>query len=125
MIEFIMQYWLAFLFSGVAWLVRYYLRKLDHKLDTFIKEQTAMKAGIQVMLRDRIRQAHTHLMDKGYASVEDRDNIFNMYEQYHQLGSNGVVDGLLDEICELPVRKPKGDGNNGIQNSTKDYTKQE
>jgi hypothetical protein len=110
MTEFIMQYWLAFLFGGITYLFRHYLKKLDTKLDTFTKEQVAMKVGIQAVLRDRIIQSHKYLGDRGYATIEDRDNIFNMYEQYHQLGANGVIDGLMDDICELPVRKPKDGG---------------
>jgi hypothetical protein len=105
MVEFILQYWLAFIFGGVAWLIRVYLKKLDGKLDKFLIEQRATKGGVQVILRDRIRQLHGHLIDKGFATVDERDNIFEMYEQYHALGANGVIDGLMDDICSLPVTK--------------------
>jgi len=107
MVEFILQYWLAFLMGGISWLFKRYFKSIDNKMDKFILENHAMKAGIQAVLRDRIRQSHQYLMDKGYATVEDRDNIFNMYEQYHNLGANGVIDCLIDEIIELPVRMKK------------------
>lgn len=103
-----MEYWLVAVMGGVLYLFKKYMKDLDAKFDKFIMENTAMKSGIQAVLRDRIIQSHKYLIDKGIANVEDRDNIFNMYEQYHQLGANGVIDGLMDDICELPVRKPKG-----------------
>lgn len=105
MIEIATQYWLTFLFGGVAYLIRRYFKIFDAKIDRFIAEQQATKAGIQVILRDRIRQLHHFLTEKGFATVEEKDNIFQMYEQYHNLGANGVIDGLIDEICNLPVRE--------------------
>ena len=108
-----MEYWLAFIMGGIAYIFKRYLKNLDEKFDRFLLDNKAMKAGIQVLLRDRIRQSHNFLMNKGFATVEDRDAICNMYEQYHNLGANGVVDNLMDEISQLPVIEKR----NGINDN--------
>ena len=111
MIETILEYWVLFVTGVGSYVIRKYLKKLedklDRKFDAVLKEYSAVKYGTQAMLRDRIIQSYNYLTQRGYATIDDRDNLFNMYEHYHNLGGNGVIDGLMDEICNLPIRNPK------------------
>lgn len=111
MIETILEYWVLVITGVGLYFIRKYLKKLedklDRKFDAVLKEYSAVKYGTQAMLRDRIIQSYNYLTQRGYATIDDRDNLFNMYEHYHNLGENGVIDGLMDEICNLPVRNPK------------------
>lgn len=70
------------------------------------KETTALKAGIQALLRDRLLQSYKHYQDKGWADTDDRMNWENMYAQYHALGSNGVMDDIRTKFFALPTSKP-------------------
>ena len=72
-------------------------------------EQKLLKEGMQAILRDRLIQAYNHYMEKGYMSIHNRENIINMYNKYHKLGENGVMDGLIDELTSLPTQPPKLD----------------
>ena len=66
------------------------------------KEQEAMMSGMQAILRDRLLQAYRHYEDKGFADYDDRSNIENMYNAYHNLGKNGVMDDMHKKFMLLP-----------------------
>ena len=58
--------------------------------------------GVQAMLRDRLLQGYRHYEEKGYADYDDRSNMENMYNAYHNLGKNGVMDSMHDKFLKLP-----------------------
>lgn len=65
-------------------------------------QNEALMLGVQAMLRDRLLQGYRHYADKGWADYDDRENMENMYKQYHALGANGVMDGYRDRFLALP-----------------------
>jgi len=69
------------------------------------KATKAMRKGMQSLLRDRLLQAYRYFSAREYAEVEDRENFRNMYEQYHALGKNGVMDDIYRRFMELPLEK--------------------
>ncbi len=82
------------------------LEKRAEAAEKFAKEerlkQDAVMAGVQAMLRDRLLQGYRHYEEKGYADYDDRSNIENMYNAYHNLGKNGVMDDMNKKFLELP-----------------------
>ena len=66
------------------------------------KKQEALMAGVQAMLRDRLLQGYRHYEEKGYADYTDRSNMKNMYDAYHGLGKNGVMDDMQNKFMMLP-----------------------
>ena len=66
----------------------------------------AVQLGVQALLRDRLIQSYNYYMDKGYAPIYARENFENMWQQYHDLGQNGVMDGLRRRFHELPDDRP-------------------
>ena len=67
----------------------------------------AVCLGVQALLRDRLYQSYNHFSDKGYAPIYARENFENMWNQYHNLGANGVMDDLHEKFLELPDRPPE------------------
>lgn len=65
----------------------------------------AIALGIQAILRDRIIQAYNHYHDQGYCPIYARENIENMYNQYHNLGGNGTITDLYNELRKLPTEE--------------------
>lgn len=102
--EFIIRYWIEFLFSGLITVLSYSMMKISQQFKKEVKDQKSIKIGIQAILRDRLIQSYNKHTREGFCSIHDRDNMTNMYEQYHGLGENGVMDGLYDEVMSLPVR---------------------
>ena len=65
-------------------------------------KQDALMIGVQAMLRDRLLQGYRHYEEKGYADYDDRSNMENMYNAYHNLGKNGVMDDMQKKFMQLP-----------------------
>lgn len=67
------------------------------------KENDALKAGLQALLRDRIIQAYNHyVQDKGWIPIYAKESIDACYKSYEALGDNGVIDSLMEQLSELP-----------------------
>ena len=66
------------------------------------KKQEALMAGVQAMLRDRLLQGYRHYEVKGFADYDDRSNMENIYNAYHGLGKNGVMDDMRQQFLKLP-----------------------
>jgi hypothetical protein len=80
------------------------------RLKTTGKEIKAIKAGVQAVLRDRLQQAYNHAVLVGYADYGDRQNWENMYQNYHNLGSNGVMDDIRTKYFALPLKPETENG---------------
>jgi len=92
MTEFIVNYWVQVLF-GV-------LIAITTTLATRI---IAIKKGTQALLRNEIIKSYNYYKEKGYCPIWQKDNICNMHTQYHKLGANGVVDGMIKCIVDMPT----------------------
>lgn len=98
--------WITLLFgSGVlvtAW------RYLYGRIKANDLKTEAVQLGVQALLRDRLIAEYNKYQEKGYAPIYARENFDNMWTQYHNLGKNGVMDGIHEMFMELPTEK-KGD----------------
>ncbi len=72
---------------------------------TFGKRIKAVKLGVQAMLRAQMISEYNKAKDKGYAPIYAKDNFQNMWDNYHNLGANGVMDGIKDQYLAMPNRK--------------------
>lgn len=80
------------------------IRKQNEELE---KQNKAIAAGVQALLRDRLLQGYKHYFEKGWADYNDRDNMENIYTQYHSLGQNGVMDEMRHKFLQLPLYENK------------------
>ena len=71
------------------------------------QQNAATMAGVQALLQDRLLQGYRQYDVKGYADFDDRKVMENLYEQYHALGKNGIMDGYRERFLELPSYKPE------------------
>lgn len=74
------------------------------------KQNKAIMAGVQALLRDRLLQGYRHYQDKGWADYDDRQNMENIYLQYHGLGQNGVMDQMRQQFLLLPEQPNHEEG---------------
>ena len=70
-----------------------------------LAQNRAMKLAVQAMLRDRLLQGYKHYMEKGWADLDDRANLENIWKQYHALGGNGDMKDLRRTFRHLPMVK--------------------
>lgn len=96
-------------FVGVPALLLLLYQKIGEKIGKKRGDNRYLTEGVRSLLRDRLVQAYNHTVhQKGYCPIYEKENITDMYQQYHKLGGNGTVTQLYEEIMELPTQ-PKGE----------------
>lgn len=68
------------------------------------EENKAIKNGLLAILHDRLYQACTHYIEKGYIDLPGLKNIEYLYKSYHALGGNGTGTELYTRAKALPIR---------------------
>lgn len=99
MIDFIKQYWLEALFTGVVGSLSFLIRRLYTKFQQEITTQKLLKEGVIAILHDRLYQVCTEYIERGEITVDELENLKYLYESYHNLGGNGTGT-VLYERCE-------------------------
>lgn len=69
------------------------------------EEEKVIRLALQAILRDRLTQSYLRMKSNGYCTLTDKNNWENMYEQYHALAVNGVMDSIREEVLEFPIEK--------------------
>lgn len=72
------------------------------------KKTESVQLGVQALLRDRLYSTYMEYAEKGYAPIYARENFENMYNQYHVLGANGVMDDVYHKFMGLPLEESEG-----------------
>ncbi len=68
-----------------------------------VKANQAMREAVKAMLRDRLLQGYKHYLEKGWADLDDRSNMENVWKQYHALGGNGDMKDMRRTFRHLPM----------------------
>ena len=77
---------------------------LSSKLKKNKAKEKAVEEGVQALLRNELVREYREYKAKGELSILDKDNIEAMFKQYKNLGGNGTVKHLVEEILELPTK---------------------
>ena len=77
----------------------YILGKIRRSKD----ELKSLKHGLQALLRDRMLSLYYQAKSSGYATIEAKSNFENLYQNYHGLGLNGVMDQIYEEYMDMEV----------------------
>ena len=64
----------------------------------------ANNRGTQALLRDRLLQGYHFFKRRGMVTYGEARNYENMYEAYHALGKNGIMDVVFEQFKKIPVK---------------------
>lgn len=103
MIEWIIQYWMEVLFAGILSALTYLL----HLLVKQHKEQETVRAALRAILRSDIIRNYNKYMERDCCPIYALQSVEDMYDRYHDLGGNGTVTALVEELKELPYQAEK------------------
>lgn len=67
---------------------------------------TNQRLALQALLRAQLISDYNRYKEQGWAPIYAKENFENCYQRYHNLGQNGVMDGIRSEFLELPTHKP-------------------
>ena len=104
MVEWIAKYWLEVLFSGLLTSLGFIVNLMWQRQKEENRRNKAIEQGIQALLRDRVVTAYYHYSDRGWITLHGLEAAEKMYTEYHNLGGNGTVTKLMEDLRELPVR---------------------
>lgn len=76
------------------------LRKRDEAFD---KDLKLLKKGLQATLKNELKTQYTSWIDQEYAPIDAKNDLEGMYQAYHNLGANGVMDSMRAEFMALPL----------------------
>lgn len=68
------------------------------------KDRDANSRGTMLMLRAKLIEYHRDWTERGYVTKHGLENFLEMYEAYHELGGNGMVTHLLEEVEDLQIK---------------------
>lgn len=63
----------------------------------------AQNTGLQAVLKDLLKIRYLEWIKKGCAPMDAKDDLEKMYQAYHGLGANGVMDNLREQFLSLPT----------------------
>ena len=68
------------------------------------RKNTAIENGVQALLRNELIRRYREYEEKGEVSIIDKENIEHMFEEYKNLGGNGTVAKMYEDMLELPIK---------------------
>lgn len=69
------------------------------------KARDANSKGTMLLLRVQLIEYHDHYIKQGSIPSYVYQNFCEMYEAYHQLGGNGMITKMYEEVNELHMNK--------------------
>lgn len=69
------------------------------------KDKDANSKGTMLLLRVQMIEYHDRYMEQGDIPSYAYQNFVEMYDAYHQLGGNGMITKMYEEIQELHLKK--------------------
>ena len=68
------------------------------------KDRDVNSKGTMLILRAKLIEYHKEWTERNYITKHGLQNFIEMYEAYHELGGNGMVTHLLEEVEELQIK---------------------
>lgn len=89
--------------SGIMALILAHQQHKWSKEDKHDEKMDAVVNGLKVLTVDRVRDLGKGYITEREISLEDKENIQEMYRAYKALGGNGHLETIMGEIERLPV----------------------
>lgn len=96
-LQIILSYLLPTILGGVVGFISTKLKKNK-------KKDLAIEQGVQALLRNEIIRRYREFELKGEISILDKENLEEMFEQYKNLGGNGTVKKMMDDLLNLKIK---------------------
>lgn len=102
--EFVLKYWIEFIFTGLVGLIGFGYKKIRSKQEEQEKKNKAMENGVQALLRNElIKNFREHKLN-GEITLLDKENMEHMFTEYFNLGGNGLMKEIYTEFLEIPIK---------------------
>ena len=101
--DFVVKYWLEFVFGAVAAGLSAGYAHLKKRLREETEKNRAIENGLRDILRIQILDSYDKCISTGSISVSRKDALDSAYKSYHALGGNGTITQVHKEIMEMRI----------------------
>jgi len=99
----IIQSIITLAFAVITWRVKAYLDESAKERREFIEKIKANEIGTQALLRHALLRGYYSCKKRGKISYSEASSYQAMYEAYHLLGGNGVMDEVMRGLHLIPI----------------------
>ena len=115
-LEFATKYWLQLVVtsgtaiviyiikSSIKMVVEQMMEEIDEHFKEDIAEQEVIKYGVLSLSHYILYKQCQFLIDRGYVTVSELDDLEHLYSGYSALGGNGTGTKLYEDCKNLPIK---------------------
>ena len=89
---------------AIPFVMGFLAKIIINKIKRNSKKEKAIENGVQALLRNELIRRYREYKAKGEITILDKENIEHMFIEYKNLGGNGTVKELMDELLEVPTK---------------------
>lgn len=106
--QFILEYWMEFLFGVLGAIMIAWVKKLKKRVKQNHKEQDFIVQGLKALLKREIIRECDKYISLGYIPLEESQEILEelneLYEPYDGIGGNGPGEKKYKTTMNLPYK---------------------
>ena len=102
MLDWIIKYWLELLMTSCVALLAGSTRLVWTRIKREHEEQESIKQGVLALLRNGLINNYNQYIERDFIPIYAMESIQGMYNAYHELGGNGTITKLVDELKAMP-----------------------
>ena len=95
----------AVIASIIAFLFQVIFNKATKESKEYKRYEENSRLALQALLRTELRRYGKIYLNQGWVDDADKDDYNNLYERYHNLGKNGVMDDMYNKVMRLPTTR--------------------
>lgn len=103
-LDIVVRWFVPFALGGI---IAFLKSKLDEALKQNKQKEdraTIIENAVQSLLRDRLIDKYRHYKCVGEMTILDKENIDHLYNEYLNLGGNGTVKELFDDLKDVDIK---------------------
>lgn len=104
MIEFISTHIMELGWTCIVGILAMLYKTIQKNFKKVLADNQNMKFGVQAVLHDRLIQKCTYIIQHGYVTTDNLDELEELNKPYKALGGNGTVKTALEKVKQLPLK---------------------
>lgn|SRR5574344_249652 len=100
MLTFILKYWIEILFSLLISIITYLYRRITR----YMKKINALEQHACLNLKNHILERYKKAKQKGYITLEEKEEIMELYNFYKNLECSNIVEQIIKELESIPIK---------------------
>lgn len=101
--DFVLKYWIEFVFGLVAAELVAAYRKMAVKIQNNKETEKAIADGMKYLLMFKLREEGEKYLTDGHCNIDQKHEFEKVYTAYHALGGNDTITALKDKVLQLPI----------------------